>query len=297
MEMHDSVLIDFAAQCKVQAALLGDYKSLTVEQLADGYISASEAKDEDLRNQYMSALLLRFWFTIKNLYNSTKSAVGTTYSQEDFITTVYNRIEYACKYRAWRDVDKKLNATQCINRAISTEVKNIFYRSNLDIHKANINSISLDTPFDSGGIDSDVFEDTIIDEDSYDKQSKSDLAARSYIQSFVNKDKLVEAIILDTIAFNNADRVDKVRKKAVDSEGKEYGYTEVYSSFWKARAIKYLNTLPKWYAKYFKANYEVREDLLDVALQAIRSASGQKLNRYMTNTLKEAKLTAKVLCS
>ena len=87
------------------------YEQYSIDELADAYCDASDAGDETQKNLYISALLLRFWYTIDKMYKSNTVAPNLEY--EDFFGWLYEAIEYACKYRGWRDATKHLNAQQC----------------------------------------------------------------------------------------------------------------------------------------------------------------------------------------
>ena len=109
------------------------------------------------------------------------------------------------------------------------------------------------------------------------------------IQSCIDKKKIVEAIILDTIAFNDTQKVTKKVVKGVDFEGNPTKYTQTTSEFWSFRCVQILSNLPVDYAAYFKKHYNVVEPELEVAIAAIRAANNQKLYRYLAKTLKNAR--------
>ena len=93
------------------------YESYSIDELADAYCEAVDTDNEQLKNVYISALILRFWYTIDKMYKSNTVAPCLEY--EDFFWWLYEAIEYACKYRGWKDPTKKLNAQQCINKCIN----------------------------------------------------------------------------------------------------------------------------------------------------------------------------------
>lgn len=287
--MTDNILIDFGQQCKNCCKSLGDYTKISITDLADNYIKATENNDQVNRDIYISALILRFWRAIKQLYQKTKSTQQQL-GVEDFITIIYNRIEYACKYHAWQDPEKHTTAEACINKAISTEALNMFYFSNMHKYKANANTLSIEANYNDDP-DNDTISDILEEEDSSDEYEHSNVAARSYIQSFINKNKLIEAIILDTIAFSNYNsiKLEVSKKTAINSDGEKYKYTDTTSSFNPSKTVSYLNDLPSSYDKYFKKVYNVKDEVADVALSTIRKASKAKLTKYLNNTLSTAR--------
>ena len=96
--------------------LVKPYEQYSIDELADAYCDAVDNNNEELMNIYISALILRFWYTIDKMYKSNTVAPSLEY--EDFFWWLYEAIEYACKYRGWRDPSKNLNAQQCINKCI-----------------------------------------------------------------------------------------------------------------------------------------------------------------------------------
>jgi hypothetical protein len=257
-----------------------------IQQMADGYCLAKDTNNELKKNMYISGLMLRFWYAISKL-QSRSPIQGLEYS--DFIDWLYDAIEYACKYRAWQNPAKKTNAQQAINQCIETIRVQRYYDLNLQKNKANQNTISLDAEFDADGTTSLV--DTLVDEKAEDDvrcREGSD-AAYSLIQKFIDKNKIVEAIILDTIAFNDTEKVTKKVVKGVDSGGNAVKYTRKTSEFWSFRCVQLLSNLPNGYASYFKRHYNVIEADLEAAISAIKSANNQKLYRYLAKALTNAK--------
>ncbi len=257
-----------------------------IQQMADGYCLAKDTNNELKKNMYISGLMLRFWYAVSKL-QSRSPIQGLEYN--DFIDWLYDAIEYACKYRAWQNPAKKTNAQQAINQCIETIRVQRYYDLNLQKNKANQNTISLDAEFDADGTTSLI--DTLVDEDAEDAthcREGAD-AAYSLIQKCIDKNKIVEAIILDTIAFNDTEKVTKKVVKGVDSEGNAVKYTRKTSEFWSFRCVQILSNLPNGYASYFKRHYNVIEADLEAAISAIKSANNQKLYRYLAKALSGAK--------
>ena len=263
-----------------------------IDQMANGYCMALDTDNDRDKNKYIAGLMLRFWYNIGKL--KMKSA-NTSLEFEDYMAWLYEAIEYACKYRAWQDPSKPnvKNAQQAINQCIETIRLQHHYEYNLDKHKANYNTVSMD--FDlNGDSDSDranTVQDTLPDEDELFKsrQSESDDSVRSMIQRYINKKKLIEAIILDTIAFNDVEKVTKETVKDKDFEGNDRKYTKAYREFWPFRCVQILSTLPEDYATYFGTAYSINPVEFDKALAAVRAANNQKLYRYVRSCLEEAK--------
>ena len=116
--------------------LMKPYEQYSIDELADAYCDATDSNNETLKNIYISALILRFWYTIDKMYNA--NTVAPSLEHEDFFWWLYEAIEYACKYRGWRDPSKKLNAQQCINKCIETIKLQKYYNLRLDKNKTRV---------------------------------------------------------------------------------------------------------------------------------------------------------------
>lgn len=266
-----------------------------VDLMADRYCLASDVGDEAAKDKYISGLMMRFWYTIgKTMMKSATLPLDF----DDYVMMVYEALEYAFKYRAWQPktledgtkVPPKIgNASTAIHQCIETIRLQYHYDYNLDKHRANWDNISMDTPIDSE--EKSTLGDTLIDED-YEDTANSNLgtsAAISMVQTYINRNKLVEAIILDTIAFNDVQKTTKQTVKDLDIEGNSRKYTKVYKEFWPYRCVQILSTLPADYATYFNHKYMVNAEEFDAALSAVRKANNQKLYRFLDHTLADAR--------
>lgn len=257
-----------------------------IQVMLDGYCRAKDTNDETRKNMYIAGLMLRFWYVINKL--KVRSPIqGLDYI--DFMGWLYEAIEYACKYRAWQNPAKNTNAQQAINQCIETIRVQKYYDLNLQKNRANVNTYSLDAEIDADG--KTAMLDTLVDEDAEMQNAYNEDAAAVYylVQRCINKKKIVEAIILDTIAFNDVQKVTKKVVKGIDADGNPTKYTQRTSEFWPFRCVQILSTLPDNYADYFKKHYQVIEPELEAAITAIRSANNQKLYRYLAKTLDGAK--------
>ena len=257
-----------------------------IQVMADGYCLAKDTNDEPRKNMYIAGLMLRFWYAVGRL-QSRSPIPGTTH--DDFVSWLYEAIEYACKYRAWQNPAKNTNAQQCINQCIETIRVQKYYLLNLQKNKANMNLYSLDLELDE---DNDATRlDLLVDEEQERQVELRDSSDAAYrlIQGCINKKRIVEAIILDTIAFNDAQKVVRKTVETVDAEGNIVKQTQKASEFWSYRAVQLLSNLPVDYAAYFKEHYHVLEPELEAAITAIRTANNQKLYRYLRRSLDWAK--------
>lgn len=268
-----------------------DYSKAPIEVLLNGICDGMDENDQTKLQCFLAGTILRNWKAWVR-YKETSRAID---NDLDFFSMDwgYKAIMLACQYRAWRNPDKKVNASQALNQAISTVRKRELYLTNLDKNKANYNPLYTDDQISEEGHSSflDTMSDSIISGTAGDAE-RSAAGARQNIQICVDNKKLVEAIILDTIAFNNVEKVIKEKKTVVDEDGNTKTEITRRTEFWPFRCVQLLEDLPADYEKYFIASYfDVKPAELSAAMKAIRSAKRQKLRKYITNTL----LTARTL--
>jgi hypothetical protein len=259
------------------------YETYTIDELADAYCAAYDTNNETLKNVYISALILRFWSKIDKMYKANTVAPCLEY--EDFFWWLYEAIEYACKYRGWQDPTKKLNAQQCINKCIETIKLQKYYDLRLDKKKTVNYCTSMDAPIGGGeGDDAEMtLADTLEDEDSAIDVSTG--AVISLVQSYINRNKIIEAILIDNIAFNDVQRHSKKVIKATNTEGETYKYTEHSSEFWPYRLIQIVSKLPDTYKQEFMAKYRISEEKLDSVLAYVGKSNNQRIYKLLDRTL------------
>jgi hypothetical protein len=267
--------------------LVKPYEVYSIDELADAYCDAVDQCNEELKNIYISALILRFWYTIDKMYKANTVAPSLEY--EDFFWWLYEAIEYACKYRGWRDPNKKLNAQQCINKCIDTIKLQKYYDLRLDKRKAVNHSCSMETPLGGEDNEGKTIGDMLESEEYVDDHSTDD--AILLVQSYINRNKIIEAILLDNIAFNDVQRYFKKTIKTQNDQGEEVKYTEHSSEFWPYRLIQIVSKLPDSYKSYFLTRYDISEEKLSSILDIIDRANNQKLYRYLDKTLAELRVT------
>lgn len=260
------------------------YESYSIDDLANAYCNAVDSDDRALKDIYISALILRFWYTIDKMYKANSVAPSLEY--EDFFWWLYEAIEYACKYRGWRDSSKKLNAQQCINKCIDTIKLQKYYDLRLDKRKVVNNCCSLDTPIGGDGDDSGKTIGEMLESETYCDDHSSDDAI-CLVQSYIDRNKIIEAILLDNIAFNDVQRYFKKTIKAQTADGEPFKYIEYSSEFWPYRLIQIVSKLPATYKNYFMSRYSITEEKLSAVLDVIDRANNQKLYRYLRCTLAE----------
>lgn len=260
-----------------------------IQRAADDYCDAADANDEAGKNKFMAVLMVKFWREIGKMQRKCKAVTLLEYG--DYFSKLFYCIDTAMGYRAWRDETKHTNAQACINSTIASRgAAEILYQSNLQMNKANINTASLDTPING---DSDDKETTLADTIAAGDEpgfSKVD----GVIQMYVDENKLVEAIVIDTIANNDTLKITSESTtytclekniKTGEMEEVEYKGKMNYSEFWRYRTAQLLMNLPDNYEKLFAARFKVAAEALSAAVNAFRTAKNQKVYKYLDNTI------------
>ena len=267
--------------------LVKPYEQYSIDELADAYCDAVDSGNETLKNIYISALILRFWYTIDKMY--TSNTVAPSLEHEDFFWWLYEAIEYACKYRGWRDETKKLNAQQCINKCIDTIKLQKYYNLRLDKNKTVNFTISMDAPIGGEGDDqAKTVGDMLEAEESWDDHSKDDVIM--LVQSYINRDKIIEAILIDNIAFND---VQRYHKKVIKTDSAKY--TEYSSEFWPYRLVQIVSKLSDSYKWEFLSKYKISEEKLDAVLGYVDKVNNQRIYKLLDRTLADLRATYAVI--
>lgn len=266
--------------------LVKPYEQYSIDELADAYCDAVDSDNSTLKDIYISALILRFWSKIDKMYRANTTAPSLEH--EDFFWWLYEAIEYACKYRGWRDETKNVNAQQCINKCIETIQLQKYYNLRLDKRKAANYCISMEAPiYGETEEAATTLGDTLESEEIIDDFSSDD--AMSLVQSYINRNKIIEAIIIDAIAFNDVQKHFKKTIKTTNSEGETYRYVEHSSEFWPYKLVQTVTKLPASYKTDFMRRYHISEEKLTAVLSALSKVNNQKVYKYLRNTLAELK--------
>lgn len=293
MASLDLALKDF----KTVASRIKDQESLTITELADRYCEAIDGNKSDLANEYFSALVVRFWWKIQKAYTKNKAALRV--SKEDCYDWLISSIMMACDKgaRIWQK-NPDINAQQAINQVFSTRFEKMaYYESNLLKNKGAHVTCSLDEPIGNQDDDKGHTIGDFIADEANEIEKEGDVT--SFIQSLLDKDKVVEAIIFDNIADPDKD-VFKYKKKTIkttNAYGEKVKYTKHTSEFWEFKLMKELNELDGNYKNYFLAKYKVSTGAVNAALDVIARANNQKKYRMLRAAIKRERPAFTAYCT
>jgi hypothetical protein len=111
------------------------------------------------------------------------------------------------------------------------------------------------------------------------------------VQSYLNNNKIIEAIIIDTIAFNDVQKHSKRVIKTTDTNGETVRYTEHSSEFWPYRLVQIISKLPSTYKASFMKRYHISEEKLSTVLEAIDKVPNTKLYKYLKATIDDLRVS------
>lgn len=237
----------------------GKERTALINTIADNYCKAVDSDNAVLKDANISALMLLFWGEIDKM---KKKCVGvTSYDYDDFVQHLSLCIQNAMKYRAWQDSAKNTSAEACIRSSISTRgAAALLVESNQERNVVNAKTVSLEAlALSEDGNQRDYIEATFAEQEEHAS------GAADVVQIFLDRNKIVEAIILDCIAFGDSYRTIKEKRKGstitTDSEGNEvetaYDYSVSKAKFSKTEFSKFLKALPADYKQYFLRKYSV----------------------------------------
>lgn len=279
----------FKKQLSEKAKALPDYVENEIDKdkitrWADGYCDARDSHDEIMKDRYISALMLKFWQQIPNVYEKVKS--GGLYDYEDCASVLFDAIATACKpeYRAWRK-NPGLSAQACINQTLATRgTAAIVYESNLARNQANApaNQVRLDAKMSAS-------DDSPISDRYGTTDSEVGSSARALVQEMIDGGKIVEAMILDAIAFDDCMKKSTSKRVWTNFDGETESCKSQVEEFWSRKLVKSLTALPADYLMYFTSRYEISSDVAESALARIKESDTTRLHRFLKKTLASAK--------
>ena len=271
-----------------------------ITELANGYCKACDENDDVKRNQYISALMVRYWHVLVLIYNKS---LFTRLDFEDFIHWVYCGIEKACSYRVWMDETTEFGkdpkgAEKAINRCIYSFQQCQYYNYNRDKRKADFVTTSLDdfVPGEDNKKEGKTYLDTISNPE--DDTTVDD--GRRFVQQYIDKgtDKdLIRAIILDAVMYHDCFiNSSSTEVTGVDEEtGEDIEVTHYDSKFSATKMVKHLKNLNTNFLDYFLNTYNVSNEKLTYIVEKIKSKGNPTLHSWLEKTFDCVKNNKEIL--
>lgn len=254
-----------------------------ITQLANSYCDAIDNNDETKKNQYISALIIRYWHMVSKLYESSKTL---RVDREDIVDWLYQSIDKACSYRSWLDPKKPISkqtkgAEKCINQCITSVRAWWFKHYNQDVRVVNQITTSLNIPCTEYENTSLLDMQSSFDKTPYDKE---------LIRSLIKKGSLFDAIILDGI-INQDTFIQKSKecKYTYEDENGELVKSKISKneySFSKAKLSSHVKNLSTDFITYFSTKYKVEESDLIKEIESLKICDSKKIYHKVMKSLK-----------
>lgn len=314
---------------------LGDYQLLSKTELANGYCDAEEAarqaiaegnqaeakKQEAIRSQYYSALMLRYWYKI---FEWAQNSASLHLELVDFVDWLSDSLYVAFYYRTWRweyeaivrhgifeewkrDKDGNLipnkyywrtdpNAPdKMINRCCGSMRGRVYQYHNKDKRKAGVQTYSLDQMIEDAGDSAVEFSGCYVDD-----PVKYERGVYTLVSEFLHKDEGIEALIIDGIANHDTYKVSKVTNYITeidDETGDEVQskYVQTTSTFDSRKLVKHLTHINQDFMRQFCVNYSISMAKGEDIYIKLKKLSNPKLYKYIEKTLIEVRQTPQLL--
>lgn len=249
--------------CYLEAERLTNWQRLNKNEIANLYLDNRRTENNSI---YAAALLCKYWYKVGLIWRDNKNAM----TQEDCYEIVWDGIEKAMDYAPWRDPNNSLyndpnGPDKAINVCIESIRKNYYVFSNRDkrksSHMSNVSSLDNLYSIAKDGV-AELTEDYAV------PSQETELYLNSLVDKFISKGRLSEAILLDTIMFNDCTVSDGIIVK-----------------FSIRLLVMTIHSLGDDFITYFSNQYKVPKNTIKECLEEINSLSFKKLHTLLNITL------------
>lgn len=266
------------------AKILGDYQAMTKTELANGYCDADEAGEETVRSAYFSALMLRYWYKI---FEFQKDSPNVGLDLDDFSSWLSEALMQALNARKWRDPDNKLyedknGPDKVINMWCSTIRLRHYYQFNLDNNRANFGCDSIDRQIEAYGDSAECMQQCTVD-------SHDEIGIKGLINDLFKRNKILEAIIVDSIVYQNTWKTIKSTVTYFDEVlQKDKKAPKEVEEFSKRSLLEFLSNINKE-ESYYVNTYGIDRNMFSLVANKLSSLPRTKLNSLLNKTLANLK--------
>lgn len=281
------------------ANIIQGWKSMTKTELANGYCHYDELEqtpyNKSMKEHYFSALMCKYSYMITYMYSKRQSVLKRL-DIEDYHDWVVESLLVGLKYRRWRDPKFKdlynnpNGAEVVFNRCFYSIEKKYYKYYNQDCRKLGFIALSLEDEIDSSKNENNEdsgkihLKDTI---DEYNVTNEAPSICRDIVQYYLNKGKILEALIVDGIGYQSVFK--KTKYNIVEEiDGKKTGVSRK-EEFSPKELVNHLVNLDSYFMNYFNKTYSVNRDALANCIEKIETTKRNKLYSIIDNTLVEVK--------
>lgn len=245
-----------------------NWNDMTKSELANKYCDCVDSKDDIKANQYFSALVCKYWYMV---YYISKYCASIHLSLIDCASILTDSITKACADRKWKDPTSELSksdrgAETCINVVLITKQNDAYRKSNKKNYILNYNNSSLDEYVENLG-------------DAYNvlayNDNNSNYTCKTIINTYIRKNQLLKALLVDCIAYQNAFTSSK--------------------SISLHQIIKILKKADRNFYDYLLNTYEFDCNILDKEFAYLNSLSNRKLCTYIKRNIKSMQTDKEIL--
>lgn len=220
-----------------------------------------------LRENYLSALICKYWGTITINF---KKSLGSGVTPLTCYDWMIDGILKGMSYRKWEDPTCSLYGDpdapeKIINRCIYSARQLWYYNSNLIKNSGDSSLIKLDALLNDQEENYEFIQDDT--ESSLQQLEKVD-HLKNFIQSYIDKEKVEKAIVIDNICFGDV------------ILNKKYSKTKLVDVMEKL-------SLDEVYKKHFISNYNITEEDYEQTVERISSLNRTKLLDIVKNLIQE----------
>lgn len=296
------------------ASALGDYQAMSKTELANGYCDYDEAmraaeaannrkeaeRCKAIRDAYHSALMLRYWYKI---FEWQKNSSSLNLDYVDYMGWLDDSLWVAFYYRMWRYeykavvkhgvfIEWKLDSNgnripnpyyldvnapdKIINRCCGSMRGRVYQYYNKDKRKCDVQTFSIDNMLEDYG-DSASKTMECYTEDNHNE------GLYSLVQYFVEREQLIEALIIDGVA----------NYSTFTEEKTETGVRE--AAFNSRLLVKHLNSLNDPVLYHFSETFDVPTETVYAVKDKICSMNNTKLYKLIDKTFLQIKQTPSLI--
>lgn len=260
-----------------------------ITDLANGYVKAMKENDSVGMNQYISALMVRYWHLVPYLWDKSKSS---KLDMEDMVMWIYDGFAKAFKYQSWLDPSKAISkdpkgAEKCFNQCITSVRQHLYRHFNTNQSKINYVATSLDALYDTMG--------DAVEEEISTKSMDGDVVCREIISSLVSEGKIFDAIVVDKLCFDDSFKETKHSKqvKIMTDEGEMLEDVSTYSyELNNKKLASCLKAINDEYIKDFSFTYGVSQEKIK---EVLNKYGNKNVGNNIQNVLSRLRTDEKVL--
>ena len=267
-----------------KANLIKDWRKLTQRELANACLQYKDT-NPDLYEKYFSCLVITFWYKIMTFSEKSQSSKNQL---EDYVDWLIDTLELALKYHYWtlpeNLLDKKA-IEKAVNRCAETVRQRYYYQYNLDKHKANYLTDSLDAKLE------DLHDSFYLLEDDTYEENTSKLNFGSIISYFKKQNDILSIILLDAICWQDTFIVSTKKEKFTRIEDDEVVEDSAKVSTYEFSLIKLNKYIRKQLNNnvitYLIKSYNLSDSLVKNEVTNLQKLSQLKLNKLIADKLLE----------